>query len=108
MKYKSIEESIKIIHFNKKRPNCQNILITNLYNNIAHVFDGEKFITMKKNEAINELIDNHLENIEISLEEYREKINPKATDILDRMIEKLYDNKSITIDKSNGASLGFV
>jgi hypothetical protein len=101
MKYKSIEESIKTIHFNNNRPECQNILITNLRDDIAHVFDGEKFITMKKNEAINELIDNHLENIEISLEEYREKLTPKAIDILDKMIEKLYDDKTPLVDESN-------
>ena len=40
MKYKSIEESIKTIHFNENRPECQNILISNLRDDIAHVFNG--------------------------------------------------------------------
>jgi hypothetical protein len=43
-----------------------------------------------------------LENIEISLEDYREKLNSKSVEILDKMIEKLYDDKSLTIDESNG------
>ena len=46
MKFKSIEESIKTIHFNNNHPECQNILITNLRDDIAHVFDGEKFIRL--------------------------------------------------------------
>lgn len=47
-RFMSLEESIKRIHFNELRPEYQNILITNLRDDIAYVFDGTKFITTKK------------------------------------------------------------
>ena len=39
----SVEESIKLVHFNDNRPEYKNILITNLRDNIAYIFDGNKF-----------------------------------------------------------------
>jgi hypothetical protein len=45
----SIEESIKIIHFNKNFPEYNNVFITNLKDNTAYIFDGEKFSATLKN-----------------------------------------------------------
>jgi hypothetical protein len=59
-----IEESIKTIHFNKKLPEYNNIFITNMKDTIAYIFDGCKFILTSKDEVINNLYNNHLENIE--------------------------------------------
>ncbi len=97
----SLEESIKRIHFNEKRPEYQNILITNLRDDLAYVFDGGKFVTTKKTKAINELIDNHMDNIEISLEEYKEKLSPKVVEILEELIEKINDNYTEMVVENN-------
>ena len=66
----SIEESIKLIHFNEKRPQLKNIYITNLKDQYAYTFDGYKFIAGLKQDILGELVDNHIENIEMSIEEY--------------------------------------
>ena len=52
-RYKSLEESIKAIHFNKDRPECQNIVITNMRDNLIHIFDGEKFVSQAKHGTLN-------------------------------------------------------
>ena len=60
--YQCIEESIKTIHFNKNLPEYNNVYITNMKDGIAYIFDGEKFISVKKNQVIEDLIDNHRAN----------------------------------------------
>ena len=59
-----IEESIKTVHFNKSLPEYNNIFITNMKDTIAYIFDGSRFILTSKYEVINNLYNNHLENIE--------------------------------------------
>ncbi len=100
-KYKSLEESIKTIHFNKERPEYQNIYITNMRDNLAHVFDGEKFISQQKQETLNQLIGNHMVSIEESLETNREKLNPKTVDIIENLIEKINDEETELYDEEN-------
>jgi len=72
--YQCIEESIKNIHFNKNLPEYNNIYITNMKDDIVYIFDGKKFISVKKNEVIEDLIDNHKEQIKDSFEEYKSKL----------------------------------
>jgi hypothetical protein len=64
-----IEESIKTVHFNKSLPEYNNIFITNMKDTIAYIFDGSRFILTSKDEVINNLYNNHLENIEQFLDE---------------------------------------
>jgi len=59
----SLEESIKMIHFNEKRPELKNIYITNLKDKYAYIFDGNKFIAVLKSDILEEIVDNHIENI---------------------------------------------
>jgi hypothetical protein len=70
----STEECVKLIHFNDNRPQYNNIFITNLKDDLAYVYDGTKFITVTKNEVIMDLINNYSEQVEISLEDNRDKI----------------------------------
>ena len=87
----SIEESIKLIHFNEKRPELKNIYITNLKNQYAYIFDGNKFIAVLKSDILEELVDNHIENIEYSIEEYKDKLPTNTIDVLDKFIDKIND-----------------
>jgi hypothetical protein len=100
-RYKALEESIKTVHFNKNRPELRNIYITNLRDNIAHVYNGNKFQAVGKHSILNELINNHLENIELSFENYREKLPAKTCEILDKFIEKIQNENKIMIDEDN-------
>ena len=100
-RFLSLEESIKRIHFNDARPEYQNILITNLRDDLAYIFDGNKFVTTKKNTAINELIDNHIDSIEISLDEYKEKLNPRVVQKLEELIDKINDDYTEMVVENN-------
>jgi len=88
-KMQSLEESIKTIHFNDSRPEFKNIYITNLKDQYAYIYDGNKFIAVLKSDILEELVDNHFENIELSVDEYKEKLQPKTIDVLDKFIDKM-------------------
>ncbi len=100
-RYKSLEESIKAIHFNKDRPEYQNIVITNMRDNLIHIFDGEKFVSQAKHGTLNQLMDNHMVSIEESLENSKENLNPKTFDIIEKLIEKINDETTELYDEEN-------
>ncbi len=100
-KYKAIEESIKTVHFNDDRPEYRNIYITNLRDNIAYVYNGNKFEAVQKHSVINQLIDQHMNNIEVSYDDYKNKLPEKTVSILDKLIEKIQDDHTAMIDEEN-------
>jgi len=90
--WKSLEESIKTIHFNEKYPEFKNIFITNLKDNNAYIFDGTKFSVITKNEALNDLINSHMDEIESSAKMFENKINENKYKRLNKFIETIGDN----------------
>jgi len=100
-RYKSIEESIKAVHFNDNRPEYKNIYISNMRDNLVHTYDGNKFVSQVKHGTINQLIDNHMESIEESLDNSREKLNPKTIDIIEKLIDKINDETTELYDEEN-------
>jgi len=90
--WKSLEESIKTIHFNKKLPEYNNIFITNLKDNNAYIFNSTKFCSINKNEALNDLINSHMNEIESSVIDYSEKISENKLKHLNNFIETINDN----------------
>jgi hypothetical protein len=82
---KSIEESIKKVHFNDNRPEFKNVLITNLQNNIGYIFNGKKFEAQTKDSILNELLNKHFENIKEYIEEDNIE-NKDNKDILSKYI----------------------
>ena len=97
----SLEESIKMIHFNDARPEFKNIYITNLKDQYAYIYDGNKFIAVLKSDILETLVDNHIENIEYSADEYKEKLNDKTIEVLDKFIEKMNNEEDEFIDKQH-------
>ena len=69
--------------------NAQNIYITNLKDMYAFIFDGSKFITVNKDDVLKELINNHFDNIECLLEEYRDKLDPYTVLVLEKFIKMM-------------------
>ena len=96
----SLEESIKTIHFNDMRPEFKNIYITNLKDQYAYIYNGNKFIAVLKSDILEELVDNHFENIEYSADEYKEKLGKNTIDVLDKFIDKMNDEDEF-IDKEH-------
>ena len=100
----SLEESIKMIHFNDARPEFRNIYITNLKDQYAYIYDGNKFIAVLKSDILETLVDNHIENIEYSADEYKEKLNEKTIEVLDKFIDKMNNEEDEFIDKQHKKS----
>ena len=50
------------------------------------------------------LFDNHFENIEISIDEYKDKLQPKTVEVLDKFIEKMNNDVDEFIDNQHKKS----
>ena len=100
-KYKCIEEFIKQVHFNDKHPEYGNIFITNLRDNIAYVFDGNEFMAHDKTDTMIELIDDHANEINLSLDNHRKNLNPYTITKIEDMLKKLESEEKYT-DENNG------
>ena len=96
--FKCLEESIKTIHFNPNLPEYNNVYITNMKDDIAYIFDGEKFIAIKKNDLINEIIENHKDQIEESMEEYKSKLKPHTIKQLDKFLALINNENEGYVD----------
>jgi hypothetical protein len=64
MKYMSVKGLIEKIHFNDKYPENSNVYISNLKDNYAMFYNGNKWIIETKNEVISNLIDTKTEHLE--------------------------------------------
>ena len=99
--YQSLEESIKQSHFNEELPEYSNIFITNMKDDLAYVFNGKQFISLRKNEMLNELIDVHTKEINLSLEKNKNKINEKYVTRLEKFLDMLNDDDTQFTDNDN-------
>jgi hypothetical protein len=99
--YLSLEESIKQIHFNKDFPEYSNIYITNMKDDIAYIFNGEKFISVRKNDMLTQLIDMHIDEINISFEKNKCKLRDKYVDRLEKFLSDLNNSHTKFVDESN-------
>jgi hypothetical protein len=99
--YQSLEESIKQIHFNEELPEYSNIFITNMKDDLAYIFNGKQFISVRKNEIIHELIDIHTKEINLSLEKNKNKLNEKYVNRLEKFLDMLNDDETQFTDNDN-------
>jgi hypothetical protein len=99
--YQSLEESIKQIHFNEDIPEYNNVFITNLKDDIAYIFNGKQFISIRKNEMLNELIDTHIKEINLSLEKNKNNLNDKYVSRLEKFLDMLNDDDKKFTDQDN-------
>jgi len=99
--FMSIEESIKLIHFNKDLPEYNNVFITNMRDDIGYIFNGKEFISVKKNEMVNELIDSHIKEINLSLEKHKNNLNEKYVNRLEKFLDMLNDDDTKFTDQNN-------
>jgi len=97
----SLEESIKQIHFNKNLPEYSNFFITNMKDDLAYIFNGKQFISVRKNEMIHELIDIHTKEINLSLEKNKNKLNEKYVIRLEKFLDMLNDDDTQFTDNNN-------
>ena len=99
--YQSLEDSIKEIHFNDDLPEYSNIFITNMKDDLAYVFNGSQFISVKKNEMLNELIDIHKKEINLSFEKNKNKLNETYVTCLEKFLDLLNNDREQFTDEHN-------
>jgi hypothetical protein len=92
----SLEEAITMVHFNKKLPEYNNIYITNMKDNLAYVFDGKNFVSVRKNDIIAEMITNYAEEIEMSFDEKKDKMSEFRIRRLQSFLDTLNDENKYT------------
>jgi len=90
-----IPHLIEKIHFNPKKPENHNIYISNLKNNYAMIYDGNKWNLKDRDDEINKLIDDKEMIIEQKLEEWIENGEkyPDAMKKFSRYLEKRENDK---------------
>jgi hypothetical protein len=69
--------------------------------NIAYTFNGDKFIGVNKDELIDELIDNHKDQIEVSYEEYKDKMREYTQKRLEAFFNDINNESRPYKDKFN-------
>jgi hypothetical protein len=96
----SVEECIKMIHFNEKLPQYNNIYITNLKDDLAYVYDGTRFTTTTKTDTIYDMITNYTEQIELSFDDNKDKLTEYKIKCVENYLELINSNKEY-IDQHN-------
>jgi hypothetical protein len=99
--FRCLEESIKVIHFNNKLQEYNNVFITNMKDDIAYIFDGKRFISVRKNEMLNDLINTHVNEINLSLEKNKDKMNEYYVTKIEKFIDMLNDEETKFTDDTN-------
>ena len=99
--YLSLEEGISKTHFNEKLPEYSNVFITNTKDRLAYIFNGKAFITVKKHIMMNDLIDTHIHEINLTYEKMKGKLNPTHADRIEKFLKKLNDTDTKYTDPDN-------
>jgi hypothetical protein len=113
-KHQALYACIEKVHFNKDYPQFNNIMITNMKTNEAHIYndDTKSFILANKDDVIGDLIDNRLTDIEEFKELLIDDLPPGTIDIINKLVDKwdngkdvqdkvkliLFNNRQLTID----------
>ena len=120
-KYNSLNYLVDYIHCNDKFPEFNNVIITNLQNNVAYKYDQnkKKFIAIKKDELIDDIIYYRMGDLEEFYDIHLDNLDSKTKNIITNIINKmegdnkfinkkkdeiklvLYNNKNDTIDGIN-------
>jgi hypothetical protein len=85
--YHSVPELLKAIHFDENKPENHNIYISNDRSSVMHVFDGEKWNVVDRNETIRNLFDDGRNFLLTKAEEFNEREKP-LTDRAKKMVLK--------------------
>jgi hypothetical protein len=99
-KFQSLQYIIEYVHFNKKYPQFQNVMITNNRNNEAHLYDSytKSFKIVNKDELIADLIEYRICDIEDFFGELGDILDEKTRNIINKIVEDRGDNDNIIND----------
>ncbi len=100
-KHKALEEGIKQTHFNKNHPELNNVFISNMRDNLAHIYDGTSMKAVPKGEVINDLIDMHTAELTIALEKQRNKMKEYDAQKVEELLQKLETDTKFIDENEN-------
>ena len=91
--YKSIQEMVKSLHFNKNRPENHNIYISNIRDNYVMIYDGNKWELRNRKETIEELYIAKKDILVDKFDELLKKLPEYVIDKFERFINDEQDDK---------------
>jgi hypothetical protein len=101
--YGSLCKIVQYIHFNDKFPQFKTMLITNMQNNIAYKYDEDenRFITISKDELLNDLISIRLDDIIAFNEEVGEKLDINSKKKIETFLDTIDNNEKLRENKKS-------
>lgn len=96
--YSALNASITYTHLNDDRPELHNIIITDLNDDYAYIFDGTKYIAEYKDDVLDRLIDTHVEIIKTNFFEYKKFLTVSVQNKLLDLLKILEDEDTPFID----------
>jgi len=101
--YGSLSTIVKYIHFNDKFPQFKTMLITNMQNNIAYKYNENenRFITIPKDELLNDLISIRLDDIIAFNEEVGENLDNYSKKKIDTFLDDIDNNDKLRETKKS-------
>jgi hypothetical protein len=103
-KHQSLNHYIEMVHFNDKFPQFKNIAITNMKDDLAHMYDKgkNKFIAIKKDELLNTVIEMRMLDIEDFYNNNENDLDQKTKANIKKFIDKMSkDDKYFEFKKSD-------
>ncbi|CAH6421766.1 Hypothetical protein KVN_LOCUS452 [uncultured virus] len=91
--FKSIQEMVKALHFNKNRPENHNIYISNIRDNYVMIYDGNKWELRNRKETIQELFIAKKDILVDKFDELLDKLPEHAINKFERFINDVQDDK---------------
>ena len=106
-KYQSLNYLIEYVHFNDKYPQFQNIIITNLKDNIAYKYDEKlnKFAATTKDDLLEIILENRIIDIEDFYNFNLDKLNENTKKVLNNFINKIKNSDEYFDKKKNDIKL---
>ena len=101
-RYGSIEKLIQHVHFNDKYPQFQNIIVTNINNNIAYKYDKQsnQFQAIEKSRLLETIFDSRSSDVESFYEVDRNKLLERDKNALDQLLDLIHkDDKQAKAEK---------
>ena len=90
----SLNLLIDLVHYSKSSPQCHNIIITNVNNNIAYSYNKRlnRFIAVNKNDLLEKLIEYRREDLEEMYEKHKGHMSDFSRRCMDQFFKDMRDN----------------
>ena len=90
-RYNSLNTLIKLLHYGKFSPQCHNIIITNVNNNVAYSYNARlnRFTAVNKNDLLERLIEFRKEDLEEMYAKHKDKMSQFSRDCMEQFFEDM-------------------